>query len=74
MDTPTAANDDMEAVAALAVECICGDEHDCRSTGCDDACPACSGEDTESDVCVSCGVVYVMTDGAAGHCPACRAK
>lgn len=22
--------------------CICGDDHDCRSTGCDDACHACN--------------------------------
>lgn len=22
--------------------CTCGDDHDCRSTGCDDECPACN--------------------------------
>lgn len=28
-------------LAAWASRCICGPDHDCRSTGCDDECPAC---------------------------------
>ena len=29
-------------VATHERACICGADHDCRSTGCDDDCPACS--------------------------------
>ena len=31
--------------------CTCGNDHDCRSEGCDDACPACSGPDDAPPKC-----------------------
>ncbi len=31
-----------EYKAREGVACICGPDHDCRATGCDDACPSCT--------------------------------
>ncbi len=36
------AHDAMQAVNTPGFDCICGDDHDCRSTGCDENCPACN--------------------------------
>lgn len=32
----------IEAARAARLACTCGDDHDCRSTGCDDNCAACN--------------------------------
>lgn len=32
-----------------APTCCCGNDHDCRSSGCNDECPTCSGAPTDAE-------------------------
>ena len=53
-------------------DCICGPDHDCRSTGCDEACEACCGPlSADATTCVYCGCALSYAVDGCRVCTPC---